>query len=128
MTDTDRLPKIAGALRRAARRFGTPLVVTDDAELASARDELALAFPDPTIRQFSVKANDVPGIVARLGALGMGANVVSRGEWAVARRAGIPNDRISLEGIGKTDADLRAVVRATAGHEPLLWTAIESAA
>jgi diaminopimelate decarboxylase len=125
--EADRLPEIAGVLRRAARRFGTPLVVTDEAELARARDELELAFPDPTIRQFSVKANDVPGIVARLGALGLGANVVSRGEWAVARQAGIPNARISLEGIGKTDADLRAVVRAAAGHEPLLWTAIESA-
>ena len=127
MTGADRLPEIAGALRRAARRFGTPLVVTDDAELARASAELALAFPDPTIRQFSVKANDVPGIVARLGALGLGANVVSRGEWAVARQAGIPNARISLEGIGKTDADLRAVVRAASRLEPLLWTAIESA-
>jgi len=127
VTDADRLPEIAEALRRAARRFGTPLIVTDDAQLARARDELDLAFPDPTIRQFSVKANDVPGIVARLGALGLGANVVSRGEWAVARQAGFPNARISLEGIGKTDADLRAVVRAAARHEPLLWTAIESA-
>ena len=43
---------------------------------------------------------------------GFGANVVSRGEWAVARRAGVPNDRITLEGVGKTDADLRAAVRA----------------
>ena len=47
-------------------------------------------------------------------ARGFGANVVSRGEWAVARRAGVPNDRITLEGVGKTDADLRAAIRATA--------------
>ena len=51
---------------------------------------------------------------------GFGANVVSRGEWAIARQAGVPNDRITLEGIGKTDADLRAAVRATAaGGAPL---------
>ena len=59
---------------------------------------------------------------------GFGANVVSRGEWAIARRAGVPNDRITLEGIGKTDADLRAAVRATsAGGTPLGWVALESA-
>ena len=59
---------------------------------------------------------------------GFGANVVSRGEWAVARRAGVPNGRITLEGVGKTDADLRDAVRATAaGKAPLAWVALESA-
>ena len=53
---------------------------------------------------------------------------MSRGEWAVARRAGVPDDRISLEGVGKTDADLRAAIRSTAaGAKPLLWVALESA-
>jgi diaminopimelate decarboxylase len=51
---------------------------------------------------------------------------VSRGEWALARRAGVPNERITLEGIGKTAADLRAAVRAAAVGDPLLWVAIES--
>jgi diaminopimelate decarboxylase len=52
--------------------------------------------------------------------------VVSSGEWALARRAGVPNDRISLEGIGKTPADLAAAARATAEGKPLTWVAIES--
>jgi len=87
-----------------------------------------MAFPDPWIRQYSVKANDVPAIVAEVTARGFGANVVSRGEWAIARRAGVPDGRITLEGIGKTDADLRAAVRATApGNTPLAWVALESA-
>ena len=51
---------------------------------------------------------------------------MSRGEWAVARRAGIANARITLEGIGKTDADLRAAVRAAATGDPLRWLAVES--
>ncbi|MEA2620151.1 MAG: diaminopimelate decarboxylase [Chloroflexota bacterium] len=86
------------------------------------------AFPDPWIRQYSVKANDVPAIVVEVTARGFGANVVSRGEWAIARRAGVPNGRITLEGIGKTDADLSAAVRATAaGDAPLAWVALESA-
>jgi diaminopimelate decarboxylase len=52
--------------------------------------------------------------------------VVSRGEWAAARRAGIPDERISLEGVGKTDADLRAAVKAAATGRPLAWVAVES--
>ncbi|HEY7827907.1 MAG TPA: hypothetical protein VIB99_06715, partial [Candidatus Limnocylindrales bacterium] len=124
--EADRLPLLAGALRQAAGRFGTPLAITDMVGLAAAATELAEAFPDPCLRHFSVKANDVPAIVGRLGRLGLGANVVSLGEWSIARRAGIANDRITLEGIGKTPADLRAVGAAAARGEPLRWTALES--
>jgi diaminopimelate decarboxylase len=125
-TEDDRLGPIAGDLRRAAQRYGTPLFVTDAATLDAASEELHAAFPDPWIRQYSIKANDVAAIVRRLAGHGHGANVVSRGEWAVARRAGIPNGHITLEGIGKTDADLRAAVAAAAAGDPLRWVAVES--
>ncbi len=105
--------------------------MTDLATLDLAASAIRDAFPDPWIRQYSVKANDVPEIVAEIAARGFGANVVSRGEWAIARRAGVPDHRITLEGVGKTDADLRAAVRATAGgaapSTPLAWVALESA-
>ncbi len=127
MSRADRLPAIAPALREAARRHGTPVSLTDLAEIAAAAAELEQAFPDPWLRQYSVKANDVPAIVERIGRLGFGANVVSSGEWAVARAAGIPNGRLTLEGIGKTPADLQAVGRAASRGRPILWTAIESA-
>lgn len=117
----------AASLREAARRFGTPAYVTSVAALEAAAAELEAAFPDPWLRAFSLKANDVPAIVARLGALGLGANVVSGGEWAAARRAGIADGRITLEGIGKTAADLRGAVRAAADGHPLRWVAVESA-
>jgi diaminopimelate decarboxylase len=127
--ERDRLPEIAGALRDAAARHGTPLYVTDASSIAAALTELRAAFPDPWIRQYSVKANDVAAIIALATAPdgGFGANVVSRGEWAAARKAGVPNDWISLEGVGKTDADLDAAVRAVVDGEPLRWVAIESA-
>ncbi len=114
------------ALREAARRFGTPVFVTDAAELARSAAAVTAAFPDPWLRMLSVKANDVSAIVGRVAALGFGASVVSRGEWAIARRAGLPNERVALEGVGKTDADLRAGVRAARDGEPLRWIAIES--
>jgi len=124
--DDDPLPRLAPALIAAARRFGTPVQVTDAPELEAAADAVRDAFPDPWLRAFSVKANDVAAIVARISKLGFDANVVSRGEWAIARRAGLPNERITLEGVGKTDVDLRAALRAAADGAPLRWLAIES--
>ncbi len=126
MAEPDRLPAIGGALREAARRFGTPVFVTDVATLDAAAAEVSAAFPDPVLRQYSVKANDVRAVVAAVASRGFGTNVVSRGEWSVARRAGVPNDRITLEGIGKSDADLRAVVSAARSGRPIRWTAVES--
>ena len=117
---------IEESLRVAARRFGTPLFVTDLATVDAACAAVAAAFPDPIIRQYSVKANDVPAVIARVASRGFGANVVSRGEWALARRAGVPNDRITLEGVGKTPADLRDAARAAAEGSPLRWIALES--
>jgi diaminopimelate decarboxylase len=124
----DRLPQIAEALRAAARRFGTPAYVTDVVTIDAAAAALARAFPNPWIRQYSVKANDVPAVIAAVcGASGSpGANVVSRGEWAAASAAGVPNARITLEGVGKTDADLRAAVRAARNGDGPLWLAVES--
>jgi diaminopimelate decarboxylase len=123
----DRAGAMPEALRRAAHRWGTPLYVTDMAAVEAAAADLVAAFPDPWIRQYSLKANDLPAIAARIGRLGFGANVVSRGEWALARRAGIPNGRTTLEGVGKSDADLRTAVRAAVAGDALHWVAIESA-
>jgi len=122
----DRLGADAAALRAAARRFGTPVSVTDLAVLDAACAAVRDAFPEPWARAFSVKANDVTGIVRLVCERGYGANVVSRGEWAVARRAGVPNSRVTLEGVGKTDADLRAAVRSALDGDPIRWVAIES--
>jgi len=123
---SDRLPAIAGLLRGVAGRVGTPAYVIDLPTLREAAATVRAAFPDPWIRQYSVKANDAPTVIAAVAAEGLGANVVSAGEWSLARRAGLGNDRISLEGVGKTDADLRAAVRAAAAGAPLRWLAIES--
>jgi diaminopimelate decarboxylase len=127
-TAGDRLPAVAGALRLAARRYGTPAYVSDVTAIDLAGEELRSSFPDPWLRHYSVKANDVVAIVAAAAtAAGAGATVVSRGEWAIARRAGLADAAIVLEGIGKTDADLRAAVRAAADGHPLRWLAVESA-
>jgi diaminopimelate decarboxylase len=125
-TADDRFSAVADGLREAARRFGTPAYVTDLATIERAGAALRSAFPDPWLRHYSIKANDVVAIVAAAAAAAAGATVVSRGEWAIARRAGLADADIALEGIGKTDLDLRAAVRATADGHPLRWLAVES--
>jgi diaminopimelate decarboxylase len=81
---------------------------------------------DPWVRQYSLKANPLPAVVACLAGSGFGANVVSSGEWAAATAAGLGNDLITLEGIGKTDADLEAAAAAASMGTPLLWVTLES--
>ncbi|HSO28312.1 MAG TPA: hypothetical protein VLS28_00275 [Candidatus Sulfomarinibacteraceae bacterium] len=122
----ERLPEIADALRLAAHRFGTPVAVTDVRALVAAAAAVRDAFPDPWLRAYSLKANDVAAIVTRIADLGFGANVVSRGEWAVATRAGFPNASVTIEGVGKTDGDLRAAVHAARDGMAPRWLAIES--
>ncbi len=85
------------------------------------------AFPDPWLRLYALKANGLPGLVGELRALGFGASAVSGGELSLAARAGIPVGRTSLEGIGKSAADLRRAVRLAAAGTPLLWVSLESA-
>ena len=120
------IDRLAPALREAARRFGTPLYATDLVTLRDAAAAVRAAFPDPTLRAFSLKANDVAPIVAELAELGFDANVVSAGEWAIARKAGFPNARITFEGVAKTDAELAAAIRAAGRGEALRWLAVES--
>jgi diaminopimelate decarboxylase len=123
----DRLVSLAPVLRSAARRFGTPVYLTDVAAIEAAATELAAAFPDPWLRLYSVKANDVPAVIRAVMAAGVhGASVVSRGEWVHASRAGVPDGQIALEGIGLTDADLRRALRAVVDGRPPLWVAVES--
>jgi diaminopimelate decarboxylase len=114
-------------LTRAAEIYGTPLYVVDVAAVNRAAGAVEAAFPAPWVRQYSLKANDLPAITELLADRGWGPNVVSGGEWASARAAGVAADRTTFEGVGKTDADLLAIVDAAAAGEPLRWVAVESA-
>ncbi|PZS03984.1 MAG: hypothetical protein DLM56_07735 [Pseudonocardiales bacterium] len=122
------LATLADALADAAGRFGTPVYVVDLDSVARAAADVRAAFPEPWQLQYSLKANDLPAITAFLQQLGWGANVVSTGEWRSARKAGVPAADVTFEGIGKTDAELRTAVIATAEHEAPRWLAVESAA
>ena len=126
----DRLPDIATALRAAARRFGTPVYVTDAAAIDAARGRAGRAFPDPWIRQYWVKANDVAAVIAAVCGARRRASARTSSRAASGRR---PRGRASRTTGSRSRASARPTptcgrrsARARRG-DPLLWIAIESA-
>ena len=120
-------PRIAAAAEIAARTTPTPFYLTSETEIASAAAHLEAAFPDPWVRSYSLKADPLPDVVHLLAARGWGANCVSLGEILAARSAGLSNDRITLEGIGKGPEEFSEAISAAVSGASLRWVAIESA-
>jgi diaminopimelate decarboxylase len=72
---------------------------------------------------FAVKANSNLAVLRVLRDLGAGADIVSGGELARALAAGFAAEKIVFSGVGKTDDELVAAVRAGVGHVHLESTA-----
>ena len=96
-------------LAAIAREVGTPVYVYSTATmcrhveaLRSALDGLA----NPLIA-YAVKANPNSAVIATLAKTGLGADVVSGGEYRRAIAAGIEPDRIVFSGVGKTEEEMR---------------------
>src|SRR5581483_9285270 len=64
------------------------------------------ALPDPLIA-YAVKANPNGAVIATLARAGLGADVVSGGEYRRAIAAGVAPDKIVFSGVGKTDKEMR---------------------
>ncbi|MFW5655502.1 MAG: diaminopimelate decarboxylase [Roseicyclus sp.] len=95
------LPEIAAAV-------GTPFYVYSCATLTRHYRlfEEALSGLDHLVC-FAVKSNSNQAVLAHLGGLGAGMDVVSGGEYLRARAAGIPGERIVFSGVGKTAHEMR---------------------
>ncbi len=59
---------------------------------------------------YSVKSNSNLAVLKLLGDMGAGMDVVSGGEYARARAAGIPGERIVFSGVGKTREEMHAAL------------------
>jgi diaminopimelate decarboxylase len=94
-----------------ADRFGTPTYVYSKATLLDHYDKLAAAFADlrPLIC-FSIKCCGNIHILRILAERGAGMDVVSGGELARARAAGVAPGKIVYAGVGKTDAEIEAAL------------------
>jgi diaminopimelate decarboxylase len=91
---------------------------------AEARD-LAAGFGDaPHLIAYAVKACSAGPVVRALAAVGVGADVVSGGELAVALGAGVPPERILFSGVAKQPWEIDAAIGA--GPNGILALQVES--
>jgi diaminopimelate decarboxylase len=91
-----------------ATAVGTPVYVYSTATLTRHVRVLEEALAGlPHLICYALKANSNLAVVRLMASLGVGADVVSEGEYRRARAAGIPGERIVFSGVGKTRADMR---------------------
>lgn len=95
-----------------AGRFGTPLYVYGADAIRGAARELVAALPDDVELLYSVKANPSLAVARVLAREGLGAEIASAGELALAAAAGFDPARTRFAGPGKSDAELAAALDA----------------
>jgi len=59
---------------------------------------------------YAMKANSNQAVLRLMASLGAGVDVVSGGEYARAKAAGFPGERIVFSGVGKTGEEIRAAL------------------
>jgi diaminopimelate decarboxylase len=108
-----RLHADAVDLAAIAESVGTPCYVYSASMMQDAYRGFAAAFADvDALVCYSLKANGNLAVVRTFAALGAGADVVSGGELARARAAGVEPQRIVFAGVGKTAPEMAAALEA----------------
>ena len=102
-------------VRELAERFGTPLFVVDEADFRARCAEFADAFGDPALVHYASKAFLSVEVARWVAEEGLGLDVCSGGELAIALRAGFPTERITFHGNNKSTAELTRAVDAGVG-------------
>jgi diaminopimelate decarboxylase len=91
-----------------ATEVGTPVYVYSTAAMCDRARELRGALEglaDPLIA-YAVKANPNGAVIATFARAGLGADIVSGGEYQRARAAGVDPHKIVFSGVGKTDDEM----------------------
>lgn len=91
-----------------ADQVGTPVYVYSTATMIRHARVLKASLeplPDPLIA-YAVKANPNAAVLATLASEGLGADVVSGGEYRRARAAGVAPHKIVFSGVGKTAEEM----------------------
>ena len=95
----------------------TPFWVYDAALVRERVAELVEAFAQQHVRlYYAVKANDHPAIIALASAGGIGACLVSRGEFERARAGGVAPNMMLMNGVGKSRAEIAFALTAGIGQ------------
>jgi len=99
-------------LELIADEIGTPVYVYSAATLRRHARVLKTALSelgDPLIA-YAVKANPNPAVLTVLAREGLGADIVSIGEYRAARAAGIDPETILFSGVGKTAGEMAEAI------------------
>jgi diaminopimelate decarboxylase len=112
----------AGALRvggcsvpELVRDHGTPALFLDEEDLRSRARAYRTSFADLDI-YYAGKAFLCTTVARWIAEEGLGLDVCTGGELAVALAAGFPPERIGMHGNNKSDTELRRGVAAGVGH------------
>src|SRR5437764_3202932 len=98
-----------------AERFGTPAYSLDQDDLVSRCEEWRTAFADGDV-YYAGKAFLCVAVARWVVDAGLGIDVCTGGELAVAQRAGVPPDRIVFHGNNKSTAELERGVEYGVGR------------
>jgi diaminopimelate decarboxylase len=102
-------------VRDLAAEYGTPLYVYDEDDFRSRCREFAGAFSDGDV-YYAGKAFLCTEIARWVAEEGLGLDVCSGGELAVAVHAGFPAERITFHGNNKSAAELKRALDLGVGH------------
>lgn len=101
------------AAAELAERLGTPSYVLSEAQLRlnyrRLYDAFASRYPEVYVG-YGVKAHNSAAVCAVLADEGSGAECFGLGEMTVAERAGVPADRVWVNGSDKTDGELAVAI------------------
>ena len=100
-------------LRAIARQVGTPFYCYSRATLTRHYQVFSKAFHGlDAMVCFAMKANSNQAVLKTFAALGAGMDVVSEGELRRAIAAGVPGERITFSGVGKTKREIELALDA----------------
>jgi diaminopimelate decarboxylase len=102
-------------VRDLAEEYGTPLYVYDEEDFRSRCREFVSAFSDGEV-YYAGKAFLCTEVARWVAEEGLGLDVCSGGELAVALRAGFEPERIAFHGNNKSLAELTRALDAGVGH------------
>jgi diaminopimelate decarboxylase len=100
-------------LTALAREVGTPFYCYSAATLRRHFEVFRNAFAGAdALVCYALKANSNQAVLRVLASLGAGMDVVSEGELRRALAAGVPGQRITFSGVGKTKAEMKLALEA----------------
>lgn len=102
-------------LTEAADRFGTPVYVLDEQEVRERCRTYRTAFPEADI-VYAAKAFLCRALAHWVQEEGLGLDVCSAGELALAVTTGFPPENIVMHGNAKSPEDLRTAIRLGVGR------------